>query len=117
MRLLSTPPRAIAAACLLATPAAARSPAEAFIEVQGGRLAYETCGQGSTTLVLLHDGRDRGRVNALAESLWYPLWDSSVRLDHSVRTPAECADVAGLSSSQCRARDSNSASGTGRLNR
>ena len=24
-----------------------------------------------------------------------PLWDSSVRLDHSVRTPAECADVAG----------------------
>jgi len=46
-------------------------------------------------LVLLHDGRDRERVNAVAESLWYPLWDSSVRLDHSVRTPAECADVAG----------------------
>jgi [protein-PII] uridylyltransferase len=27
--------------------------------------------------------------------LWYPLWDSGVRLDHSVRTPAECAEVAG----------------------
>ena len=46
-------------------------------------------------LVLLHDGRDRSRIDALAEALWYPLWDSSVRLDHSVRTPAECADVAG----------------------
>ncbi|MFP5283350.1 MAG: [protein-PII] uridylyltransferase, partial [Actinomycetes bacterium] len=27
--------------------------------------------------------------------LWYPLWDARLRLDHSVRTPAECAEVAG----------------------
>ena len=61
-----------------------------------GSLARRELGPRSDIdLVLLHDGRDRGRVNALAESLWYPLWDSSVRLDHSVRTPAECADVAG----------------------
>ncbi|MFT4253364.1 MAG: alpha/beta hydrolase [Caulobacter sp.] len=64
MRLLSTPARAIAAACLLlAAPAAAQPPpptttttAETFVEVNGARLAYETCGQGETTLVLLHDG-------------------------------------------------------------
>jgi [protein-PII] uridylyltransferase len=61
-----------------------------------GSLARRELGPRSDIdLVLLHDGRDRSRIDALAEALWYPLWDSSVRLDHSVRTPAECADVAG----------------------
>ncbi|HYI53421.1 MAG TPA: nucleotidyltransferase domain-containing protein, partial [Microlunatus sp.] len=61
-----------------------------------GSLARHELGPRSDIdLVLLHDGRDRSRIDALAEALWYPLWDSSVRLDHSVRTPAECADVAG----------------------
>lgn len=61
-----------------------------------GSLARRELGPRSDIdLVLLHDGTDRGRLNALAESLWYPLWDASVRLDHSVRTPAECAEVAG----------------------
>ncbi len=42
-------------------------------------------------LVLLHDpGRD---VAALAQSLWYPLWDGGVGLDHSVRTPDEALGV------------------------
>ena len=27
-------------------------------------------------------------VTALADRLWYPLWDAGLRLDHSVRTPA-----------------------------
>ena len=35
------------------------------------------------------------RVDELANRLWYPLWDARIRLDHSVRTPAECAEVAG----------------------
>lgn len=61
-----------------------------------GSLARKELGPRSDIdLVLLHDGKDQAKINALAESLWYPLWDSSVRLDHSVRTPAECADVAG----------------------
>ena len=61
-----------------------------------GSLARRELGPRSDIdLVLLHDGRDRPRIDALAEALWYPLWDSPVRLDHSVRTPAECADVAG----------------------
>jgi [protein-PII] uridylyltransferase len=61
-----------------------------------GSLARRELGPRSDIdLVLLHDGRDRAAVSSLAERLWYPLWDSSVRLDHSVRTPAECADVAG----------------------
>ena len=43
-------------------------------------------------LVLLHDGR--GDVDRLAEQLWYPLWDSGIGLDHSVRTPGQAVQVA-----------------------
>lgn len=61
-----------------------------------GSLARRELGPRSDLdLVLLHDGRNRAQVTTLAERLWYPLWDSSVRLDHAVRTPAECAEVAG----------------------
>ncbi len=60
-----------------------------------GSLARRELGPRSDVdLVLLHDGRDTGRVDALAEQLWYPLWDAGVRLDHAVRTPAESIDVA-----------------------
>ena len=61
-----------------------------------GSLARRELGPRSDLdLVLLHDGRSVAQVNALAEALWYPLWDSGVRLDHSVRTAAQCAEVAG----------------------
>jgi [protein-PII] uridylyltransferase len=43
-------------------------------------------------LLLLHrDGLD---VEALANSLWYPIWDSGVGLDHSVRTVDQAVEVA-----------------------
>jgi [protein-PII] uridylyltransferase len=43
-------------------------------------------------LVLVHEGaRD---LAALADRLWYPIWDSGVGLDHSVRTVAEAVSVA-----------------------
>ncbi|MGW2152858.1 [protein-PII] uridylyltransferase [Nonomuraea sp. NPDC001699] len=43
-------------------------------------------------LVLLHDGRaDVGRI---ADRIWYPIWDSAVGLDHSVRTVTEAVAVA-----------------------
>ncbi|GAA3615122.1 [protein-PII] uridylyltransferase [Microlunatus ginsengisoli] len=45
--------------------------------------------------MLVHAGGQQAAVNGLAEKLWYPLWDAGVKLDHSVRTPAECAEVAG----------------------
>lgn len=47
-------------------------------------------------LVLLHDGRrDNGRqVAAVADRIWYPIWDSGVGLDHSVRTVDEAVAVA-----------------------
>lgn len=55
MRLLSTPVRAIAAACLLLSAAPALA-APSMMDVDGGKLAYETCGSGTQTIVLIHDG-------------------------------------------------------------
>ncbi|MBP2477049.1 [protein-PII] uridylyltransferase [Crossiella equi] len=44
-------------------------------------------------LVLVHNGRTE--VGALADRLWYPLWNSGIGLDHSVRTIGEAEKVAG----------------------
>jgi [protein-PII] uridylyltransferase len=43
-------------------------------------------------LVLVHDGRPD--IGALADKLWYPIWDTGVGLDHSVRTVDEAVAVA-----------------------
>ena len=46
-------------------------------------------------VVLLHDGtRDAAAIAELADSVWYPIWDAKVKLDHSVRTVAEARSVA-----------------------
>ena len=36
-----------------------------------------------------------GQDQHAGSDLWYPLWDARIRVDHAVRTPAECAEVAG----------------------
>jgi [protein-PII] uridylyltransferase len=43
-------------------------------------------------LVLVHDGSHD--VTALADQVWYPVWDAGVGLDHSVRTVEQAAGVA-----------------------
>src|SRR4051812_50213782 len=48
---------------------------------------------GDLDLVLVHDGRPE--IAALADALWYPIWDAGVRLDHSVRTVSEAVPGAG----------------------
>ena len=55
MKLFSTPAAAIAAGCLLLGARPALS-APAFAPVEGGKVAYETCGSGPKAIVLLHDG-------------------------------------------------------------
>jgi [protein-PII] uridylyltransferase len=47
-------------------------------------------------LVLLHDGRSMSGkdVTALADRIWYPIWDDGAKLDHSVRTVNQCRTVA-----------------------
>ncbi|MDL4818841.1 [protein-PII] uridylyltransferase [Actinomadura opuntiae] len=47
---------------------------------------------GDLDLVLLHRGR--ADIAEIADRLWYPIWDSGLRLDHSVRTVAEARTVA-----------------------
>lgn len=62
-----------------------------------GSLARRDAGPASDLdLVLLHDGRSVGadRLTVLADALWYPVWDASLRLDHSVRSVGQCRDVA-----------------------
>jgi [protein-PII] uridylyltransferase len=53
----------------------------------GGYGRRELCPGSDLDVVLVHRG-GRG-VAALAERLWYPIWDAKIALDHSVRTAKE----------------------------
>ncbi|GAB2759667.1 [protein-PII] uridylyltransferase [Streptomyces bullii] len=55
----------------------------------GGYGRGELSPRSDLDLLLLHDGTDSKAVAALADRLWYPVWDLGLALDHSVRTPAE----------------------------
>ncbi|SES15682.1 UTP--GlnB (protein PII) uridylyltransferase, GlnD [Streptomyces sp. yr375] len=55
----------------------------------GGYGRGELSPRSDLDLLLLHDGADSKAVAALADRLWYPVWDLGLALDHSVRTPAE----------------------------
>ncbi|RZU73952.1 [protein-PII] uridylyltransferase [Micromonospora kangleipakensis] len=58
-----------------------------------GGLGRRQCAPyGDLDLVLLHAGVPG--TDELAASLWYPIWDAGLRLDHSVRTVAEALSVA-----------------------
>ena len=59
----------------------------------GGYGREELCPHSDLDVVLVH--RQRRDVKAVADSVWYPVWDDGVRLDYSVRTPAEVLNVAG----------------------
>jgi [protein-PII] uridylyltransferase len=60
----------------------------------GGYGRGELSPRSDLDLVLLHDGTDPARIAALADRLWYPVWDLGLTLDHSVRTPAEARRTA-----------------------
>ncbi|GGW75374.1 bifunctional uridylyltransferase/uridylyl-removing enzyme [Streptomyces lucensis JCM 4490] len=61
----------------------------------GGYGRGELSPRSDLDLLLLHDGSDPGGVAALADRLWYPVWDLGLALDHSVRTVAEARGTAG----------------------
>ncbi|MCF3180915.1 [protein-PII] uridylyltransferase [Streptomyces polychromogenes] len=61
----------------------------------GGYGRGELSPRSDLDLLLLHDGKARPQaLGALADRLWYPVWDTGVALDHSVRTPGEARKVA-----------------------
>ncbi|MGC0374544.1 [protein-PII] uridylyltransferase [Streptomyces sp. SAI-229] len=61
----------------------------------GGYGRAELSPRSDLDLLLLHDGTAPDAVAALADRLWYPVWDLGLALDHSVRTPAEARRTAG----------------------
>ncbi|EST39190.1 hypothetical protein N566_03395, partial [Streptomycetaceae bacterium MP113-05] len=84
---------------------AARPPAGTALAAVGGYGRAELSPASDLDLLLLHDDRTgraggggrgtRKAVAALADRIWYPVWDHGVALDHSVRTPTEAAGAAG----------------------
>lgn len=66
--------------------------AEVALVAVGGLGRREPAPYGDLDLVLVHDGGPG--IRARAEALWYPIWDSGVSLDHSVRTIPEVRAVA-----------------------
>ncbi len=50
------------------------------------------CPFSDLDVVLVHDGRRD--IAAVADAVWYPVWDQGVHLDHSVRRPREVLDAA-----------------------
>ncbi|MFI7072167.1 [protein-PII] uridylyltransferase [Micromonospora sediminicola] len=66
-------------------------PGVALVAV-GGLGRRQCAPYGDLDLVLLHAGVPG--IDELAASLWYPVWDAGLRLDHSVRTVAEALSVA-----------------------
>lgn len=61
----------------------------------GGYGRAELSPRSDLDLVLLHDGKAEPRaLGALADRIWYPVWDLGLALDHSVRTPSEARRTA-----------------------
>ncbi|MEV6360292.1 [protein-PII] uridylyltransferase [Nocardia asteroides] len=60
----------------------------------GGLGRREMLPYSDLDLVLLHDDVDPAVVSAVADQLWYPLWDAHIKLDHSVRTVPQALRVA-----------------------
>ncbi|MFF0436906.1 [protein-PII] uridylyltransferase [Streptomyces sp. NPDC004327] len=74
--------------------AAAPPPGTALVAV-GGYGRAELSPRSDLDLLLLHDGgADARAVAALADRIWYPVWDLGIALDHSVRTTTEARGTA-----------------------
>ncbi|PJN25796.1 [protein-PII] uridylyltransferase [Streptomyces sp. CB02613] len=100
----SGPPRRAALARLtddwltgLFTAAATRTGVRgAALVAVGGYGRGELSPRSDLDLLLLHDGSaDPAAVAALADAVWYPVWDLGLALDHSVRNPGEARKTAG----------------------
>ncbi len=59
----------------------------------GGLGRREPAPYSDLDLVLLHESGVEG-LAGIADAVWYPVWDSGIGLDHSVRTPDQALAVA-----------------------
>ncbi|MGP4027968.1 ACT domain-containing protein [Actinomadura sp. 3N407] len=67
-------------------------PAGVALVAVGSHARRELTPGGDLDLVLLHRGH--ADVAGIADRVWYPIWDSGLRLDHSVRTVHQARTVA-----------------------
>jgi [protein-PII] uridylyltransferase len=58
----------------------------------GGYGRAELCPFSDLDVVLIHRGRRN--VSAIADKIWYPVWDEGISLDHSVRRPSDALEMA-----------------------
>jgi [protein-PII] uridylyltransferase len=73
--------------------AEATADADIALVAVGGHGRSELAPGSDLDLLLLHR-TDPRRAATVADALWYPIWDSGVSLDHSVRTVAEARRLA-----------------------
>ncbi len=59
----------------------------------GGYGRRELSLQSDLDVLLLHDGRRD--IGPVADAIWYPVWDTGVKLGHAVRTTKEALALAG----------------------
>ncbi|MBX6371877.1 MAG: [protein-PII] uridylyltransferase [Acidothermus sp.] len=76
----------------LLTDATAGNPVGLALVAVGGYGRRELGPGSDLDVVLLHEGRPD--IAAVADKIWYPIWDAGRRLDHSVRTVAEALAMA-----------------------
>ncbi|MBO8201886.1 [protein-PII] uridylyltransferase [Streptomyces smyrnaeus] len=73
----------------------AKAPTGTALVAVGGYGHGELSPRSDLDLLLLHDGTtDTAALAALADHLWYPVWDLGLALDHSVRTLGEARAAA-----------------------
>jgi [protein-PII] uridylyltransferase len=69
-----------------------RAPRFALVAV-GGYGRGELCPQSDIDLLLVHETRPN-RIEAVASAIWYPIWDSGLKLGHAVRSIEEHLSIA-----------------------
>ena len=77
----------------LFTAADATRGADIALVAVGGHGRQELSAGSDLDLLLLHR-TDPRRAAVVADAMWYPIWDSGIALDHSVRTAAEARRMA-----------------------
>ncbi|MFH8365335.1 [protein-PII] uridylyltransferase [Streptomyces sp. NPDC018031] len=71
------------------------APGVALVAV-GGYGRGELSPRSDLDVLLLHDGTGSPEaLAAVADRVWYPVWDQGLALDHSVRTPEQARKTAG----------------------
>ncbi|MDO5031467.1 [protein-PII] uridylyltransferase [Corynebacterium sp.] len=69
-------------------------PAGCALAATGSFARREMTPYSDIDVILLH-GEDAVPADDVVARLWYPVWDAKYHLDYAVRTPSECAAIAG----------------------